>query len=63
MNKNLKNLYYWNWNSYFADKTVIPDNINIFSYKLTKPYINEWKCTDSQLKLMVDYDISDIVLE
>ena len=63
LNKNLKNIFFWNWNHYLGDKTIIPKNINVYSYKLTKPYINSWKCTDAQLKLMVEYNIQDINLE
>tara|TARA_B100001063_G_C16735578_1_gene541810 strand:+ start:850 stop:1716 length:867 start_codon:yes stop_codon:yes gene_type:complete len=63
LNKNLKNLFFWNWNHSFGDKTVLPKNINVYSYKLTKPYIDSWKCTNDQLKLMVDYDIKNISLE
>jgi hypothetical protein len=60
LNKNLKNIFFWNWNHCLGDKTVLPKNINVYSYKLTKPYIDSWKCTDEQLKLMIDYDIKDI---
>ena len=63
LNKNLKNIFFWNWNHCLGDKTIIPKNINVYSYKLTKPYINEWKCSNEQLKLMIEYDINDIVLE
>lgn len=63
LNKNLKNVFFWNWNHCLGDKTVIPKNINVYSYKLTKPYIDSWKCTDEQLKLMIDYNIKDIKLE
>ena len=63
LNKNLKNLFFWNWNHCFGDKSVLPKNINVYSYKLTKPYINEWKCSNEQLKLMIDYNINDIYLE
>tara|TARA_B110000008_G_scaffold274279_1_gene309818 strand:- start:3961 stop:4827 length:867 start_codon:yes stop_codon:yes gene_type:complete len=63
LNKNLKNVFFWNWNHCFGDKSVLPKNINVYSYKLTKPYIDSWKCTDEQLKLMIDYNIKDINLE
>lgn len=63
LNKNLKNVFFWNWNHCLGDKTVIPKNINVYSYKLTKPYIDSWKCTDEQLNLMIDYNIKDIKLE
>ena len=63
LNKNLKNIFFWNWNHCLGDKTIIPKNINVYSYKLTKPYIDTWKCTDAQLKLMIEYNIKDINLE
>tara|TARA_B110000211_G_C14012977_1_gene524076 strand:+ start:17 stop:883 length:867 start_codon:yes stop_codon:yes gene_type:complete len=62
LNKKLKNIFFWNWNHYFGDKSVLPKNINVYSYKLTKPYIDSWKCSDAQLKLMIDYGIDDIKL-
>ena len=63
INPNLENIFFWNWNHCLSDKTIIPKNINVYSYKLTKPYINEWKCSNEQLKLMIDYNINDIKLE
>ena len=57
LNKNLKNVFFWNWNHCLGDESVLPKNINVYSYKLTKPYIESWKCSDEQLKLMIDYDI------
>ena len=63
INPNLENIIFWNWNHCLSDKTIIPKNINVYSYKLTKPYINEWKCTNEQLKLMIEYDINNIELE
>ena len=47
-------MFFWNWNHCLGDESVLPKNINVYSYKLTKPYIESWKCSDEQLKLMID---------
>ena len=53
----LSNLHWGTrWSYYKLLKHKVP-------YKLTKPYIDSWKCSDEQLKLMIDYNIKDINLE
>ena len=66
LSPNLKNLYFWNYQHVFSDKTVIPKNINLYSLILTKPYIERgnWDShNDKNIKLMIDYKLDDVIFE
>lgn len=66
LSPNLKNLFFWNDSHVFSNKSVLPNNINVKSIKLLKPYIEryKWNLYDKkQYKLLLEYNINDIIFE
>jgi hypothetical protein len=66
LSPNLKNLFFWNDSHVFSDKSVLPENINVRSLKLTKPYIErgKWNGLDKKLhEIMINYKMEDVIFE
>lgn len=60
---NIKNIYFWNYGHNLCDTSIIPSYINISKYNLIEKYIEmgEWTHSQSQLELMINYKIENIV--
>ena len=60
---NIKNIYFWNYGHNLCDTSIIPSYINISKYNLTEKYIEmgEWTHSQSQLDLMINYKIENII--
>lgn len=63
INPNIKNIYFWNYGHNLCDTSIIPSHINIYKYNLTEKYIEigEWTYSQSQLDLIINYKIENIV--
>ena len=60
---NIKNIYFWNYGHNLCDTSIIPSYINISKYNLTEKYIEmgEWTYSQSQLDLIINYKIENII--
>ena len=63
LSPNIKTVYFWNYGHILGNTSLIPKHITLNSYNLTTNYIKmgEWTHSPPQLKLMISYDINNII--